>query len=100
MTRGAFARSLSFSCSPRSSPIACCTSCFLSHTFPCPRTNPPLLSAQNLVTVWSAPNYCSRCGNLASILSFNDNLERDFKIFKWDEAAHKSYAPARPIYFL
>ena len=56
---------------------------------------------QNLVTVWSAPNYCSRCGNLASILAFNENLERDFKIFKWDEDAHKSYQSAgRPIYFL
>lgn len=56
---------------------------------------------KNLVTVWSAPNYCSRCGNLASILAFNENLERDFKIFKWDEEAHKSYQSAgRPIYFL
>lgn len=36
---------------------------------------------ERLVTVWSAPNYCYRCGNLASILTIRDNGERSFTVF-------------------
>ena len=34
-----------------------------------------------LVTVWSAPNYCYRCGNVAAVLLIDDNLERHYTIF-------------------
>jgi serine/threonine-protein phosphatase 4 catalytic subunit len=55
-----------------------------------------------LVTVWSAPNYCYRCGNVASILELDEHLTQRFKVF---EAAPQESrgVPAKtrtPDYFL
>ena len=36
---------------------------------------------EKLVTVWSAPNYCYRCGNVASVMKLDENMEKSFVLF-------------------
>ncbi|KAG6404241.1 hypothetical protein SASPL_136485 [Salvia splendens] len=56
---------------------------------------------KGLVTVWSAPNYCYRCGNVASILSFNENMEREVKFFTETEENNQMRGPRSGVpYFL
>ncbi|THC90948.1 hypothetical protein EYZ11_009598 [Aspergillus tanneri] len=58
---------------------------------------------QNVVTVWSAPNYCYRCGNLASVCEIGDDLRPTFKLFSavGDDQRHvPTSRPGRSEYFL
>eukprot|EP00040_Diaphanoeca_grandis_P015427 m.78744 g.78744 ORF g.78744 m.78744 type:complete len:307 (-) comp25147_c0_seq1:166-1086(-) len=56
---------------------------------------------RNVVTIFSAPNYCYRCGNQAGIMELNDKL--DYSFLPFDPAPrpdgfHKQ--PRMPDYFL
>lgn len=53
------------------------------------------------MTVWSAPNYYYRCGNVASIMELDENLQKYFKIFEAAPADGKNVVGTEvPHYFL
>jgi len=57
---------------------------------------------ETLVTVWSAPNYCYRCGNVAAILEIDENMNKRFKVFEAAPQENRIFAAKRttPDYFL
>jgi serine/threonine-protein phosphatase 6 catalytic subunit len=57
--------------------------------------------SENLVTVWSAPNYCYRCGNQAAVMCLDEALNREFKVFEAVAESSKSLPPRAIVpYFL
>ncbi|CAB3991615.1 serine threonine- phosphatase 4 catalytic subunit, partial [Paramuricea clavata] len=57
---------------------------------------------ETVLTVWSAPNYCYRCGNVAAILQLDENLQREFTIFEAAPQDVRGIPTKRPVidYFL
>ena len=50
-----------------------------------------------IVTVWSAPNYCYRCGNVAAILKIEEDGSHDYRVF--EAAQHEAKGmPAKKVY--
>ncbi|KAK9367167.1 Metallo-dependent phosphatase-like protein [Lipomyces kononenkoae] len=56
----------------------------------------------SIVTVWSAPNYCYRCGNVAAILTIGEDLDRKYRIFEAAPQDAKGMPAKKPVadYFL
>jgi len=59
-----------------------------------------------LATVWSAPNYCYRCGNMAAILTVRENGTRSFTVYgpaeenERDTAQQRTRRPGNLPYFV
>lgn len=58
---------------------------------------------ERLVTVWSAPNYCYRCGNVASALELEGQLSTRFQTFEAAPPRFRevpNFSTRSPDYFL
>jgi serine/threonine-protein phosphatase 4 catalytic subunit len=57
---------------------------------------------QQLVTIWSAPNYCYRCGNTAAAMKIADDGRYDFLSFDAAPLGERELPVKRPVseYFL
>ena len=57
---------------------------------------------ETVLTVWSAPNYCYRCGNVAAILELDEHLQKDFIIFEAAPQETRGIPSKKPVadYFL
>ena len=57
---------------------------------------------EKLATIWSAPNYCYRCGNSAAILELDDNLNKKLMNFEAAPVENRSVPAKKPVpdYFL
>ena len=54
----------------------------------------------NIVTVFSAPNYCYRCGNQAAILDIDENLNQTYIQFDHAQKEEHNSEKRVPDYFL
>ncbi|KAF3490787.1 sporulation-induced protein [Arthroderma uncinatum] len=52
--------------------------------------------SQTMVTVWSAPNYCYRCANMASVCEVREDLKPVFKLFAAVPAEMRHVPVSRP----
>ncbi|XP_072792479.1 serine/threonine-protein phosphatase 4 catalytic subunit isoform X3 [Taeniopygia guttata] len=57
---------------------------------------------ETVLTVWSAPNYCYRCGNVAAILELDEHLQKEFIIFEAAPQETRGIPAKKPVadYFL